>query len=576
MQKLKTRLLGFTKNTLFEGILPIKRSEVSGEILAGTLLAIIAIPEVMGYAQIAGMPVITGIYTLLFPLVLFAIFCSSRHLIIGADSATAAILFSILITLAPPESPKYIALVTTVTLLCAIFLILARVLNLGFIGNFLSRTVLIGFLSGVGIQIALGQFSIMLGLETTGDYMIFQIISLFSSLSSADILTLLLSLIVVAVIVVSRRISKKIPGPLLAIVGTILLSAIFNFSANGISVVGQVPSGIPSITLPTFYLSDFQTLFTASIACLIVIIAQSAATSRYYAIKYQEDFEENKDILGLALANGVAGITGTFVVNGSPTKSEMAVEAGAKSQMAALITAGLVVVVLLFLTTPISFLPTATLASIVFVIGLKMIDFHGLKDVYHKVPEEFYLAILTTITVVTVGVLWGVVLAMIISILLHLRHSYNPKNSILVKSECGKKWIFESLENAKHTKKGLIIYRFNRDLYYANSDQLMHESLEIIKNAETPVKMFVLDTGGFSAIDYTSAELIKRLKSILDGQKIIFGLVIRVPELEEQLERLDIIKTIGVENIYGCVEDAIRGFDKEEGSACTCDTDLEN
>jgi MFS superfamily sulfate permease-like transporter len=272
----------------------------------------------------------------------------------------------------------------------------------------------------------------------------------------------------------------------------------------------------------------------------------------------------------------VAGLNGTFVVNGSPTKSEMAIEAGAKNQLASIITVVLVIIVLLFLTQPISFIPTATLASIVFVIGLKMINIRGLKDLYHKVPEEFYLAIITTITVVLVGVLWGIVLAMIISMLIHLRHSYHPINSILVRSDCGEKWIFETLKDAKNTKEGLIIYRFNRDLYYANSDQLMHEALKLVKNADPPLKMFVLDSGGFSAIDYTSAELIKKLKHILDEEKIIFGLVIRVPELEKQLECLGILDTIGSENIYECVEDAIRGFDKEEGSVCTCDTDLEN
>ncbi len=156
------------RNSVLGGILPFDRSKIPMEVLAGVVLATIAIPEVMGYAKIAGMPVITGIYTLLFPLVIFAIFCSSRHLIVGADSATAAILFSIMVPLATPGSAKYIALVSSTALLCAVLLIAARLFKLGFVADFLSRTVLVGFLSGVGIQVAIGQLSGMFGISTSG------------------------------------------------------------------------------------------------------------------------------------------------------------------------------------------------------------------------------------------------------------------------------------------------------------------------------------------------------------------------------------------------------------------------
>jgi sulfate permease, SulP family len=551
------------KNIFLGGVLPFNRSNISTEIIAGIVLASIAIPEVMGYSKIAGMPLITGIYTLLLPLAIFAIFCSSRHLIVGADSATAAILFSIIVPLALPGSPKYIALVSSVAILCAIFLIAARVLKLGFIADFLSHTVLVGFLSGVGIQVALGQLSGMFGLSSGGNDTIAEVSNFLIHLPQTNISTVIVSILVLVTIFGSSRISKKIPGPLIAVVGTIIAALLFNFKNLGISLVGEVPSGLPSFSLPPFYMSDFYTILVAASACFIVIITQSAATSRIYAFKNSEKLDENHDILGLALANGAAGLTGTFVVNGSPTKTEMAVDSGAQTQIASLITALVVLIVLVFLTHPISFLPNATLASIVFLIGIKMLDITSLKDIYHKMPSEFILAIITAATVVLVSVIWGIILAIIISMLWHLSHSYRPNNSFLTRDKNGK-LIFAPVSPGKYTKKGLIVYRFNRDLFYANSDKLYQEAMKIVEKSDPPLRWFVLDTAGFSDIDYTSAEMLKHLHDVLTDKGIKFVLNIPVSGLKDQFKRIGLIDIIGDENIYNNFRDAVEAFDKSK------------
>ena len=553
------------KDIVLGGILPFDESRIPAELIAGIVLATIAIPEVMGYSRIAGMPVITGIYTLLFPLALFAIFCSSRHLIIGADSATAAILFSIIVPLAAPGSLKYIALVSSVALLCAILLLAARLFKLGFIADFLSHTVLVGFLSGVGIQIALSQLSAMFGFNTGGNSTIPDLLNFFTHISQINIPTLIVSIIVIVTILFMSRISKKIPGPLIAVIGTIIASIIFNFAHIGISSVGSVPSGLPSLNIPTFYISDFYTMLFAAGACFIVIIAQSAATARIYAFENSEKLDENRDILGLAIANGAASLTGTFVVNGSPTKTAMAIDSGARTQLASLITALVVLVVLIFLTHPISFLPNATLASIVFLIGIRMLDIKGLKDIYHKVPSEFILAIITAVTVVLINVLWGVILAIIISMLWHLSHSYRPNNSFLTHDKSGK-LIFAPIKPGKTTKDGLIVYRFNRDLFYANSDKLYQEAIKIIEKSEPPLKWFVLDTAGFSDIDYTSAEMLKHLHNILSDNGIKFVLNIPISGLKKQFKRMGLIEIIGEDNIYENFREAVQAFDKSQNN----------
>ncbi len=349
------------KFPVLQGILPIKRSQVPLDIIAGISLAALAIPEVMGYAKIAGMPVVSGLYTILIPLALFSLFGSSRHLVVGADSATAAILATALVTMALPKSPQYVALAGMVALLAAGFLILSRIFRLGFIADFLSRSVLIGFLTGVGIQIALGQIPGMVGVPDVFYNPILQLITLFTQeVSQMSRITIILSVIVFVLIMGGSRFAKKIPWTFLVVIGTIIASWALNFTALGVTMIDSVPGGFPSIAFPVMALGQIPGLLGVAAACFIVILAQSAATSRAYATRYKEKFDENVDLVGLGLSNLAAGISGTFVVNGSPTKTEMVDGAGGKSQLAQMVTVGVVLIVLLFITVPLSYLPTCS------------------------------------------------------------------------------------------------------------------------------------------------------------------------------------------------------------------------
>lgn len=560
MKNVKQKILTSKNRLLLEGVIPLK-APLTSEIIAGLILAAVGIPEVMGFAKIAGMPVITGLYTILFPLVIFALFCSSRHLIVGADSATAAILSGTLVSIAVIGSQNYIALASTVALLCAVFLIIARVFQLGFIADFMSRTVLIGFLAGVGIQVIVSQLSNMLGIPGEGGLnTIPQLITIFTHISEINVLTFIISVIVVGIIIGTRRISPKIPGALIAVAGTIIASFLFNFQGIGITVLGSVPSGISTFSIPQINLNMLPDLMLATAASFIVILSQSAATSRAFAIRYSERVDEDKDIFALGLANGAAWLTGTFVVNGSPTKTEIVDEAGSRSQMVSLITASVVLIVIIFFTQTLSFLPNATLAGIVFLIGINLIDTASLKDIHRKVRPEFFLALVTAATVILTGVLWGIMFSIILSLFLHLSHSYKPTNSILVKDERGK-WIFKRFEIGETTEDGLIIYRFNRDLYFANSDQLRQEVLELADSADPPLKLFVLNTAGFSAIDYTSAEMLKDLYHDLDARGVKFALTLILPELRKQFKHLGILDLIGEENIYENIIETVKAYE---------------
>ena len=356
--------------TLFPGIPRFGRSEVRRGLFAGVSLASMDIPQVLGYARIAGMPLVTGLYTLLLPLVAFALFGSSRQMVVAADSATAAIFASSLSQMAAPGSPKYMALVGAVALVTAGLLLLARIFRLGFIADFLSRTVLAGFLAGVGIQVAVAVLGELLGVPVTAHGVVGQLREVAQRHSDIHPPTVAVASVVVLLIVGCKRWAPRLPAPLLIVVAGIAASYAFDFSRQGIAVIGALQGGLPALSLPWITLRELVEIVPVAVSCFVVIIAQSAATSRAYAARHGDHVDEDADIVGLAAANAAAAVTGAFVVNGSLTQTAMADRAGARSQLAQLFAAATVAVVLLFLTGPLQHLPRAVLAGLVFTIAL--------------------------------------------------------------------------------------------------------------------------------------------------------------------------------------------------------------
>src|SRR5215470_11538297 len=418
---------------ILQGLLPFEKVRIGPDILAGITLATLGIPEVMGYTKIIGTPVITGLYTLFLPVLVFALFGSSRHLVVSADSATAAMVAAGLASLSfTANTPRYVALTSLIALMAAGMLLLARILRLGFLADFLSRTVLVGFLSGVGVQVAFGEIHEMLGIEKGGHGFIGQLLFTLQHVPEMHRPSLLVALAVLALIVGFKFFAPRFPGTLLAVIGMTLSSAYFHWDHQGIRVVGAVPSGLPRLGLPEVSWRDVTLVFPIALSCFIVILAQSAATSRAYALRYRDHFSQNLDLVGLSLANAAACCSSTFVVNGSPTKTAMVDTAGGRSQWSHLTTATVVLMVLLFLTRPLSFLPEAVLAAIVFLVGVKLIDYRGLAEIRRSTPREFALALFTAATVVTLGVETGIILAVVLSLLQHVRHSYRPLTGVLV------------------------------------------------------------------------------------------------------------------------------------------------
>ena len=287
-----------------------------------------------------------------------------------------------------------------------------------------------------------------------------------------------------------------------------------------------------------------------------MIVAQSAATARAFALRYRERVDEDADILGLSAANAAAAVSGAFVVNGSPTQTAMADRVGARSQLAQLAFAAVVLVVLLALTGPLQYLPRCVLAAIVFTIAIGMIDVSGLRATRRESPGEFYLAIGTAAVVVAVGVEEGILLAVLLSLLRHVRHSYRPHTTVLVPDAAGR-WTLVPAKPGAQTEPGLIIYRFGADLFYANDHRFMDDVRVLVAHAPAPVHAFIVEAGAITNVDYSAARSIRELLDELARRNVAISFARVGPYLRADMDRHGITAAIGAERIFTALHEAI-------------------
>jgi SulP family sulfate permease len=549
---------------IFQSIRPFKPAAALRDAFAGFTLAAMNIPQALGYTKIAGMPVVTGLYTLLLPLVGFAAFGSSRYLVVSADSATAAIFASGVSGMAPPASARYVALAGAVALITAAFLLLARFLELGFIADFLSQTVLVGFLTGVGFQVGIAVLGQMLGLEISASRTLLQLAQIFRKLPQVHLPTLAVSAVVVGVLILFRRFAPRVPGPLILVVGAIAASAFWNFSGRGIAIIGPVAGGLPHFEAPAVSWSDLPSLARIAASCCIMIITQSAATARVYAERHRQPLDANADLAGLSAANALAGLSGAFVVNGSPTQTAMVEGAGAQSQVAQLGTAAVVALVLLLLTRPLEYLPRCVLGALVFMIAIRLIKLTTLLAIRRESPGEFALALTTAGVVVAAGVEQGILLAMILSLLRIVAHSYHPHTGVMVLNELGT-WDLKPVAPGVVTEPGLVLYHFGAALFYANANRFAEEVTCLVGQAPSQVRWLIVDAEAITNLDYSAARVLLELQQNLTSCGTQLGFARIRWDLRADFTRHHLIESIDPLLIFNRLHDARKAFEKLKG-----------
>jgi high affinity sulfate transporter 1 len=540
------------------------RAWLSGDVIAGVTLAAVAIPETMGYTSIAQTPVVTGLYTVIFPTIAFALLGSSRLLVVGADSATAAILAAGLGLLGiaglKPNTAEWLAWTSLVALVCGGLLILARVLRLGFLGDFLSASVLIGFLTGVGIQVASGQIPGMLGVpKGTGNWFQQQW-STITHVSDANGWTVAFAAGALIIIVGFKRFLPKVPGAVVAVILSIILSSSLDASSHGVGVIGAVQGGFPPIGLPDgITWGDIPKVIGIACSCFVLIIAQSAATSRSFAMKHSQRVDVNRDIVGLAGANLAAGLSGTFVVNGSPTKTQILDEQKGRTQVANMTMSLIVLVVVLFFTSVLPDMPTAVLAAIVFLIGIGLIDVDGLKRIRSARTSEFVVASITAVVVFALGVEQGIILAVVLSIVEVIRRAYSPRD-FLVGVDKGGSPTYTAAEPGSQSLPGLLVFRYDAQLFYANASRFADDVQSLLAAAPTHVRWLVLDCSVLGDVDYSASVTLAGLIQAIHADGAVFALAEADPALLTSLRNYGTLADFDNQHIYPTVLDAVTAF----------------
>lgn len=551
---------------IFPSFVGYRRRWLRHDVMAALVVTAIAIPESLGFAIIVGLPVQAGLYCAILAPIVFAAFTSSRRLVVGADSATAALVAAGAASVAAVGTAAYSDAIGALGVLTALVLLVMALLRFGFLADLISRPVLVGFISGVGVQLIIGKLPEMLGLHAHGtivDKLVFTV----THLGNAAWPTVILSLCVVAIVVAGWR--WKYPGALLALLLVICSTMVFGLEKVGIEVVGAVSPGLPHLAVPQMSLPLISQLLPAAISIAIVILAQSLAVIRSSAAKHEEKVNDNQDLMALGLANASSALIGGFAINGSPPRTTAGEMAGGRSQLVNVIMALLVASVLLFATGLFRYVPSASLAAIVFTIGIHLFKYTELRDIWRVRKSEFVIAAIALVAVATLGVRQGVILAVLISLVERLRQQYHPKSEVLVRDQQYAEWAADRFAKGRHpidAPPGLLVYRFNDALFFENAGYFHDSVTKLVAGTKSPVKVFVVEASAITDIDYTAARVIGRLVAQLNADDIQFGLAHVSPHLRKLLQNYSLTDLIGQDNIHSNLRLAIESYGKRSVS----------
>jgi high affinity sulfate transporter 1 len=535
------------------------------DLIAALTVWALVVPEAMAYAGIAGMPPEYGLYAAPLALIGYAIFGTSRHLNVGPSSTVAALSFSVVIGLAAAGSDEFISLTIMLAILVGLVLIIGGLLRAGVLADFFSKPVLDGFIVGVAITIVVGQLDKILGYGVEEMDFVPDILLLLKEIGMTHWPTLVVGLVSLALLFLIEKYIPKLPGAITVLFLAIIVSALLGFEDIGIHIVGEIPAGLPSIGLPKgITLDQVRSLLPGVAAIALVAFAESVATARTYASKFNYKVDADQELIALGAANTGAGISQGFVVDGSLSKTSASVEAGGKSQMVSIIAAVIILITIVALTPLFYALPEATLGAIVIHAVWHLINFKKLARYRRFTQLDFWTALVAMVGVLTLGILQGLLLAAFIGILALLIGTKTRSTSILGKVP-GEK-IYLGLENYPEgeTYPGLLILRFDGSLYFANAPDAANELRAAVEMSDPSPKIVLIDGESISSIDATAIiqleELVDELKR--SGIELKFARV--KSNVMEVVERTGFVETVGSNHFYISIQDAVDAYLEEQ------------
>ncbi len=558
----------------------IKIADLPSEISAGLTLAALVIPLNIGYAQIAGLPAVMGLYAGIVPLIVFALFTASRSVVGGPGPATAALVAAALAGFAAPGDPIRVQFALALALMCSVLFMLAWFFRLSFLQNFLSQAVMIGFVSGLGIQVFTNQARKILGvrfdiseqhealaeqvqetlgmaLETEGYFL--NVWALFEQIPNANLYAVAIGLGSLVMVRLMKRYVPKVPGALVTLVVMTIIVVVLDLEQKGVRVLGAVPSGLPAFTLPAVPLTDYIRLLPGAFAIVAITLCEGLLLARGYARKYGDKVDGDQILFAYGVANASAGLSGSMVTGNSVSRSAAMDSAGARSQLPSLVAAVAVAVIMAFFTGLLAVLPKAALAGIVANAVLSLIKVGDLRALWRMRRTEFWIAAVCLLSVLTLGPLRAVVIAFLMSIIDLVRRTSSPYTTLLLEAHDGGHFIPGDPQQLGSASK-FIIYRFSAPLFFANANPFLDEIEGLVRRAPSEVKYFVLDAQGLNDMDTTGAEALRQILGMLKERDVSFAVSRANQQLIESMNAYGLVEEIGSDRLFSTNRKAVKAF----------------
>jgi high affinity sulfate transporter 1 len=542
------------------GDLPGYRPATAGrDILAGLTVAALALPAGMAYAELAGVSPVNGLYALLLPALAYAALGSSRPLSIGPEGSIAALVAAALLPLAVAGSPDASVLGAALALMVAACFLVAWTVRLGWIADYFSRPVLVGYIHGVVVVLIVGQLGKMLGISISARDPIPQLAQVIAGLGHAQPGTVMVSVVTLTALFVCRLRLPRLPAALIVVIAMIALSWWLDMSAHGIAVVGRIPSGLPSIRIPTPPVADILKLVPAAVGIFLVCTADEILTARSFAGRRGQHVRANQELLAMAAATAASGFTQGFPVGASNSRTAVNDDMGARTQVAGIVAAGAVALVLVFLTAPVAYLPKAVLGAIIVAAAASLVNLAQWRALAAADRVELAIAALTTACVIATGVLQALTVAVSLSIVDVVRRSARPHDAVLGWRRRSDTYGDVAVHRDAVVRRGVVAYRLDDRLFFANADYVVGRIQEAIHGAPQPVRWVVFDAEAMTHVDSTGLDALDRLIDILADQHIELAFARVHSHILEELAQAGLVERVGSANVYPTVGAAVSG-----------------
>lgn len=533
-----------------------RKSWLRADLVAGVVLAAILVPQGMAYAELAGLPAVTGLYTTIACLVGYAIFGPSRVLVLGPDSSISPLIFAAIVPLlAGGDTGTAIALAGMLALFVGLLEIGLGLGKLGFVADLLSKEVQVGYMNGLAVTIIVSQLPKLFGFSVDADGFLDELIQFFANLDQTNVTALLIGVGVLAVLLVLPRITKRIPATLVAVVAATVVTVVFGLAAEGVSTVGELPQGIPKPSVPWTDISDVAPLLFAAMAITLVSLTDTIATATSFSSRRGEEVEPDQEMIGMGAANVAAGLFQGFAVSTSGSRTAVAEQSGAKSQLTGVVGAGVVLILLLFLSSLLADLPQAALAAVVVAAAFTLADLGALRH-YRKVRKSaFAISLVATAGVILFGVLQGIIVAVVLAILLFFQRNWWPQGAVLGEVDGLNGWHSITVYRDASEIPNIVVYRWEAPLFFANAGQFRQQIRKLVR--ERDPAWVVIQCEAITDIDVTAAEMLERLDLELNDKGIHMAFAEMRVRLQDLTLRYGLFETLDRNNFYPTIETAI-------------------